>query len=350
MNISTTDARALFTKMLIDVYKERTTPTSFLRSFFPAKESPTKELAIEVQRGTEKIAVDVMRGTEGNRNSFSLSTEKIFVPPYYREYFDATEIDLYDRLFGSGDIAANIFSAFVDRVADKLRMLQDKIERSYELQCAQVIQTGIVELANGINIDFKRKAASMVDLNGTTGYWSVANHDLYVDLETGGNFMRQKGKSTGGTFNTIMGSSAFTTMLKNSVFIQRQNLFNMALDMVAPPQRNSVGAAFHGELTAGSYKFRVWTYPEFYDNASNVSTPYIDPTNVILLPENPRFVLGFGAVPRLLKDGAPAVQGQYIFGEYMDERNTAHIMDIKSAGVAIPVAVDQIYTMKVVAS
>jgi hypothetical protein len=346
-NISTTDARALFTKMLIDVYRERTAPTAFLRSFFPEKESPTKEISIEVQRGTEKIAVDVMRGTEGNRNSFNKSTEKIFVPPFYREYFDATELDLYDRLFGSTEIDNGIFNAFIESVADKLRMLQDKIERSYELQCAQVLETGIVTLESGINIDFKRKSASLVDL-GSGEYWTNNGHDLYADFEAGCNFLRQKGKVQGGTINAILGSSALAALQNNSVFKERQNLFNMALDMVHEPQRNAVGATLHGRLSAGSYKINLWAYPQFYDNAEGASTPYIDPTKVILLPEIPRFVLSYAAVPQLLNDGAAPRKGAYVISNYIDERNTAHIFDIKSAGVAIPVAVDQIYTMKVV--
>jgi len=346
--ISTTDARALFTKMLIDVYAERSTPTSFLRSFFPVTTSPTKEISIEVQRGTEKIAVDVMRGSEGNRNAFSLSTEKIFVPPYFREYFDATDIDLYDRLFGSTEISGAVFAAFLSRVADRLRMLQDKIERAYELQCAQVLQTGIVTLNNGVNIDFKRKADSMVDLNATTGYWTVNGHDLYADIVTGGNFLRQKGKIQGGTMNLILGAGALSAMFANTVFVARQDLVNMPLDTLRPPQRDSVGGVYHGQISAGPYRVNVWSYPEFYDNANGDSTPYIDDDNAILLPETPRFKLSFAAVPQLLKgDSVAPQQGAYIFGEYLDERNTAHIMDIKSAGVALPVAVDQIYTMKV---
>lgn len=350
MNISTTDARALFTKMLIDVYKERTTPTSFLRSFFPTVESPTKEISIEVVRGTEKIAVDVARGTEGNRNSFSNSTEKIFVPPYFREYFDATELDLYDRLFAEeGTISADIMSAFIDSVAEKLRMLQDKIERAYELQCAQVLVDGIVILKNGTNINFKRKAGSLVDLNGSTGYWSVNGHDVFKDFENGVLFLRTKGKAQGGTFNAIMGSAALAALLSNSVFKERNNLVNLTLDAVTAPQFNAVGATLHGQITAGSYRINLWAYPEFYDNESGVSTPYIDDTKVVLIPEKPRFKLAFAAVPRLLKAGAPVVKGAFLFGEYMDEKNSAHIMDVKSAGVAIPVAVDQIYTMKVLA-
>jgi hypothetical protein len=346
-NIASSDARALFTKMLVDVYKERTAPTSFLRSFFTVKEEVTKELSIEVQRGTEKIAVDVERGTEGNRNKFSRSTEKIFVPPYYREYFDATELSLYDRLFGSTEIDDGIFTAFLEQVAEKLRLLQDKIERAYEVQCSQVLETGIVTLNAGINIDFKRKAASLIDNSGTP--WTTGANDPYADLEEGGNFLRQTGKISGGVINAIMGSSALSAFLNNTIVKDRADVRNFFLDMVRGPQKNSVGAALHGEVSAGSYNFRIWTYPEFYDNSSGVSTPYINAKKVILLPEAPRFVLGFAAVPQLATVNGGVKKGAYIVGDYIDERNHKHIFDIRSAGVAIPVAVDQIYTMQVVA-
>jgi len=352
MNISNTDARALFTKMLVEVYRERSTPTSFLRSFFAVKEAATKEISIEVMRGTEKVAVDVMRGTEGNRNAFSKSTEKIFIPPFYREYFDATELDLYDRLFGSTEISDGIFQAFMESVADKLRLLQDKIERSYELQCSEVFDTGIVSLAAGTNIDFKRKAASLVDLGDINAnrYWTDnTNSTPHADLQAGADFIRQKGKSQGATINAIFGSTALNTFLGNTKVQARADIKNFSLDAIASPQRNSVGASLHGQVAAGSYNINIWSYPEFYDDVNGTSTPYVDAKKVILLPEAPKFSLAFAAVPQLLTDGSMPKKGAYIISDYIDERNTAHIFDIKSAGVAIPVAVDQIYTVQVVA-
>ena len=123
--IPASQARALFTQSLVDVYKEMPKVTSFLRSFFPTKETGSRYLSIEVQRGFEKIAVDVLRGTEGNRNNFGKSTEKIFDPAYYREFFDMTQLDLYDRLFtSSGDISENDFGALIAQAAEKLLMLQ----------------------------------------------------------------------------------------------------------------------------------------------------------------------------------------------------------------------------------
>jgi hypothetical protein len=113
-SIKTADAKGLVTKMLIDVYRENIQVQSFLRSFFEVKESLAKTISIEVQRGTEKVAVDVERGTDGNRNSVSKSTEKIFLPPYYKEWFDATELDLYDIMFGSETIDSANFTRFIE--------------------------------------------------------------------------------------------------------------------------------------------------------------------------------------------------------------------------------------------
>lgn len=348
MNISTTDARALFTKQLIDVFRESPMATSFLRSFFPSVESATKELSIEVQRGTEKVAVDVIRGSEGNRNSFNKSTEKIFVPPYFREYLEATELDLYDRLFGSTEISSAIFAQLMQTVAEKLGLLRDKIERAYELQCSQVLETGIVTLNNGDNIDFKRKAGSLVDASGTP--WSNDSYDPLAQLATGARWMRSNGKTQGNMFDVIMGSSAKAAFNKNAFVkavagqFQRINFLDLR-----EPQRNAVGAISHGIIAAEDYLFRVWTYPEMYDNASNVQTAYMNAKKIVMLPENPRFKLGFAAVPQLIDEKSAPVKGAYVIGEYKDQRKASHVFDIQSAGVAIPVAVDQIYTTQVIA-
>lgn len=346
-SVPTSSAKGLFTKTVVDVFKERTEPTSFLRSFFPSVETSSKELSIEVQRGFEKVAVDVTRGSLGNRNEWTKSTEKVFQPPYYREYFDLTSLQAYDRLFGSSVIDASVFQDLVSDTAEKMLQLRAKIERSYELQCAQALTTGIVTVASGDNIDFKRKAGSLVDLG--SGNYFANNVDPFAVLEAGANFIRQTGKAQGGVINAICGSTALSTLLANTVFTGRQGLVNLVLDAVAAPQRNSVGGTLHGEITCGSYRVRLWSYPEFYDNASGTSTPYIDPKKIVLLPEMPKFKLGFGAVPQLPTAGNGVLKGAYVIGDYVDERAISHVMDIRSAGVAIPTAIDQIYTVKVVA-
>lgn len=359
MSLSTADVRGLFTKTLIDVYQERIKPTSFLRSFFPVTTAPTKSIAIEVERMGEKVAVDVVRGTEGNRNTFSRSTEKLTEPPFYREYFDLTELDLYDRVLGSqGNAQLPLFKALLDTAADKLGALKDKIDRAKEIQCAQVLLTGQVTTTMQGTFDFKRKTTSIVDVSGD--YFAAAS-DPFATFTKACDFIRKVGRSGDGTFNAILGSQALADLLGNAKFLTRQNLFNMALDAVVAPSgvRGAEGSTFHGTITAGSYKVQLWAYPQFYDlptldSNGNVtgytSTPYFDPKSVVVIPSMPRFKLAHAAVPQLIgQPGQLPVQGEYVMMDFLDERLAKHVMDIQSACIALPVAVDTIYTFKAVA-
>jgi hypothetical protein len=350
MNISVTDARDLFTKTLVDVYQERIKPTNFLRSFFKSVTAPTKLISLEVERMGEQVAIDVFRGTEGNRNSFSLGTEKLFLPPMYREFFDATELDLYDRVLGSqGNANLPLFAALMNKVADRVGTLQDKIDRAKELQCSQVLTTGIVTLKNGVNIDYKRKAASLVDLTvgGGGGYFST-NSDVFKQFENACIFLRTIGRCPDAVFTAILGAQALTDLLANTKFTARQNLFNMALDQVIGPVRGTEGATFHGTISAGAYKVQLFAYPQTYDApVTNTPTYYIDPKQVIVMPATPRLIMAHAAVPQLIDEpGNMPVQGEYVVGEFKDPRLVAHIIDIQSAPLAVPSAVDHLYTMK----
>jgi len=346
--IAAADAQGLYTKKLVATYAQLPMPTMFMQSFFRVEESTTKELSIEVQRAGEPIAVDVIRGTDGNRNQWEKSTEKIFVPPFFKEWFDMTELQLYDRLFGATEITDAMFAQLINESARKVTALRNKIIRRIELNCAQVFDSGIVQLDQGININYRRKAASLVDPGA--GQYFADNIDPFALFANGCKFIRTVGLTNADTFDAIMGEQALSDLLKNTQFQTRQNLFNMALDQVTGPRRNAVGANLNGIITAGSYKVRLWTYPQFYKNSAGVSTPYWDTKKVALLPsETPDFVLGYAAVPQLLKPGQPVTTGQFIIREFTNEENAVHKVFVESAPLPIPVAVDQIYTFKAVA-
>lgn len=344
------DARGLFTQALIDAYKETPKPTAFLRSFFPTKESATKNVGIAVKRGSEKVAVDVIRGGDGNRNTFGKSTQKLIEPPMYNEYFDLTELDIYDRLWNAqGEIDAALVGEGVAEANENLMELVAKIERAYELQCAQVLETGIVTLKSGANIDFKRKPGSKVAKSGGT-YWTTGTVNPFTDLEAGANFIRKEGKAQGSIINLLMGSEALNAFLENDIVKARADIRNFQLDSVAPGVKNSVGGLPYAEVWAGSYKFRIWTYPEFYEdrNNANALTAYLNPKKVVFLPEMPRFKLGFGLVPQLPENGN-VQKGAYAFFENRDTFKVKHEISVRSAGIAVPVAVDQIYTLQPIA-
>jgi hypothetical protein len=341
-------ARALFTQGLVDIYREQVQTTAFLRSFFPTEEFGTKYLSIEVERGFEKVAVDILRGTEGQRNVFSKSTEKIWEPPLYKEFFDMTQLDVYDRLFTStGDISDADLGALIAESAKRLSSLQQKIERAYELQASQVLYDGITTLSAVESIDWKRKAGSLVDQSGTT--WANNANNPFTTLEAGAQFIRTNGKSQGEVYNVIMAANVLTAFLGNTFVKERSDILNFNLGNLNLPQRNAVGAAYHGRMSSGSYLFDIWTYPEEYTNSAGVATPYIPTKKLTILPMNPRFKMAFAAVPQLIESGVQNIRGAYKVSEYIDQRKATHEIEIQSAGLAIPVAIDQIYTAQVLA-
>ena len=240
-SIPASQARAQFTSDCIDVFTDVLMPKSFLRSFFPNSQSYVRYLSIQVQRNYENVAVDVIRGTEGNRNNFYKSTEKVIDPPYYREFFDMTEIDLYDRLFGSTAIDAGVYSQLINAVSLKLQELRAKIERAYELQCANVLETGVVTLTNSTNIDFGRKSGSLVD-KGAGNYWATGTVDPFADMQAACTFLRQTGKSAGQVFNAILGAQAMNDLFNNTIFKGRVfSTLSNTIDLVRQPQREAIG-------------------------------------------------------------------------------------------------------------
>ena len=344
-NISPQDAAGLFTKSLIKVYRERTTPTSFLRSFFNEKGYGTKEVSIQVRRGTEKIAVDVERGTKGNRNAFSRSSEKIIVPPLYSEYFNATELDLYDRMFGTDGINEAQFMKFLDDVIEKITELRAKIERALELQCSQILQTGIVTLNSGDNIDFKRKNASIVS---GASYQFSNSVDPHKIIQKGCEWIRKNGKYGGGVFNVIFGDDAIMKFLEND-FVKNERMTTVPIDIIKAPQRISDGT-LHGEISAGAYRARIWSYSEFYDTESSTNLPYIGTKNMIILPEVTDFEIAFALPPMAPAEALERnLTDKYYVFDYENREESSHKFFVKSCPIAIPVAIDTIYTAEVVA-
>lgn len=346
MAIPIQDARGIFTKALVAVYKEKITPKSYLMSFFTPKEYMTKEVAIEVRRGKEKIAVNVERHSDGTYTKFSNYTEKLYVPPLFYPWLAANDNRLYDLAIGSGG-SAPMLAALADEIAEDLMELKFTIMRAYEKMCADVLETGVITLKDGTVIDFKRKPASMVD-KGAGAYWATGTVNPFTDLENGCKFLRKTGKSTGNVVNAIFGEDVLSDFLDNTIVKARHDIWNYKLGTMDIPEMQMEGVVFHGEVSCGAYRVRVFTYPEYYEAEDGTITPYVNPKKVIMLPTQTNFVMAYGAVPQLIGPGGEIPQkGAYLLTENIDQKKTVHEIGIKSAGLPIPVAVDRIYTVKV---
>jgi hypothetical protein len=272
----------------------------------------------------------------------------------YDENFDATQLDIYDQVFlsESGEIDEAVFENWTNTVVEKLAMLQDKIQRAEEKHCAEVLLDGIVLTSAGgsvQNIDFKRKSTSKIDL-GTGNYWATSTIDPLAQIETWCEWLRTNGKVQGGTYVMILGTKAASDLLGNPIFQQKADNKKFELIEVGMAQSNSFGAVPHCKFKAGSYLIQAWTYPEFYQDSNGNSQPYIDPKKVILLPEKTNFTMEFGAVPTITpgKNAIMPMKGEYHPYDYIDPRETSHVFGIKSASIPVPVAIDTIFTAKVV--
>ena len=357
-NIPITEVRGLFTKTLIQTLDIKPSPTLFLKSFFKTSTTAAKNVSVEVRRHGEPIAVDILRGTTGTMNRWDKSTEKITTPPYFDERFFVNELDGYDRIFADvQEVSADQMAMVVAEAAEKIQLLKDKINRRYELMAAQVLQTGIVTLVNGDNIDFKRSASSKGVL-ASGSRWDDTDVDPTVVLQEGANFVRQQGLYTGNAFNVIMGSAAFNAYVNNGVATERANLKDWKLSEINSPIQFGAGNAFLGRISAGSYNFNVWGYEQFYNPAGTDKTgkvPYVDPKNIIILPDVVNFNFAYAGVPQIRRSAgsAPAPEyivyapGEFVIDNYVDHRNMNHEYAVKSAGIAIPTQVDAVFTKQV---
>lgn len=343
-------ARSIFTNACVAVYKETVTPTSFLRSFFPAKFSPTKLVSFDVKRANEKIAVDILKGTGSNLNKKTRSSLKTIEPPLYSEAHNVNELDIYDTAFGTLD--PTLIAQLATQAAEELVELRNKEERAYEKQCADVLVSGVITLVNNDNIDFKRKAGSLVDLTAGA-YWTVTTVDPMVALENAGKWIRENGKAQGGVYNVIMGSSALNAMLNNPKFQAKYgSLKDITLGEIREPQRMATGGTLHGKVTAGAYSFYVWSYPEGYTDANGTFQYYIPTTHCIVMPEVTNFNTTYALVPQLpgMAPLTATAGGAYVLHEYIDPKGRNHVQEVLSAGIAMPVAIDTIYTFQATAS
>lgn len=354
MPITLNQHRQGLTQALVDTFSDAVDVKDGFAAFFPTKTTTSKNISIEVQRNGKPIAVDVLRCTDPIRNTFDKSTEKIFTPPYFHEMFDFTSCDAYDVTFGrgvgpDGMAMADLFNS----ANDKLMALKNKIKRAIQLQYSQVLQTGIVTLNSGDNIDFKRKAESMVVKTVAAEKWTApTTSDPITDLKAGCEFLRSVGKSGSSTINAIMGSAAFTNF-KTSTKVQNEaDLRNInRIDLGMPQFDNVSGLVFQGQVGAGDFIVNLWTYNETYEDAAGVEQRFLGTNNVVLLPDDFRGVTAFAGLPAVMGD---PISGQFIgiqeaeflMYDVIDQIKRSWNFMVDSAPLVVPVSIDRIYTLQ----
>lgn len=348
--IPASQARRLFKQETVAFFSDRRPVHGFFRSFFKQIETGSRFISIEVERENETVAVDVLRSTGGNRNTWDRKTQKVYDPAAYDEFFDATELDAYEDLFAvdaNGSVNSIAFGKFLEAATSKMEGLFNKIDRAYELQAMQALVNGIVVLKNGDNIDYKRKAASLVAYNAAWN-WALTTVDPNDKIKEGCDFINDTGKVTSNVFNVIMAGDVYQAYINNAKVQARNLSVQYGFDALVPAQKDAEGKVYHGMICVDNYNLRIWTANGSYkDPVTGVQTRYMPAKKILILPELTNNVLTYGLVPQLATDGQPIKKGKFVTYEHKDERNATHEMGVKSCGLAVPVAIDQAYTCQV---
>lgn len=295
------------TRHMIEMYMEEASPPMFLSGFFqtpPRNLHTSEEVEIDIRRTRENIAIVVQDLRAGGRlNAGSAYTNKNFLPPVFKEIGVISAYDLIKRRPGQIDFTDPNFVANAMEEAFRIaRILEDKIRRSIELMASQVLQNGTVTLTDETGtdlytIDFQSKATHKATVTTTWAPDGSAGLPI-TDLGALATVVRRDGKVN--PTKLVFGSSALQRFLINpeTQMVLDKQVLN--LGAMAPATRGQ-GATFYGYVWIGAYRFEVWTYDGYYEHpVTGVLTPYVDPDNVIMLSDQTRLDLSYGAIPRLL--------------------------------------------------
>lgn len=327
--------------------------------WFPEETTPTYEVDVEVQRDNDLIAVDVVRFTEGNKNKSSKVSEHKYVPPYFREEYDFQRDQVYMNTIalGVGYDSAQVNYVIAQNALKAVNKNRAKIQRAILKQQADVLQTGIVTLKNGDNIDFRRKAGSMHVVSTTWDNPTTAKP--LDDIRAGMTFLRNIGNSAGSAVNVIMRGDAFAAMMATDQITKQGTNVVKQIERIniAMPQFDSAsGFALQGQVAAGDFKVNIWTYNEKYtDEATGNTVYYLANENVIMIPDDFQGKTVFGGLPSMTKRDIAGtevltptiVEAKYLLRSYSDEKTMSSTLELTSAPLVVPFTIDKVYTMKV---
>lgn len=340
------------TQELIETFKDSRAPKTGLSSFFKKKTTAAKQVSIQVRRSRRLVAVDVQRCTDSNRNIFSLSAEKIFLPPFFSEYFDFTACQAYDVTFGMG-VAPNSIqkNMLMDSANEYLQELKWKIDRAINKMYASVLQTGTVTMVNGDSIDYKRKAASIPVNTGADAWSQTATSDPLRDFGIDAQFLRDQGLSAGSTINIIMGTQAFTYFMNSAKILAVAAIFNQIKRVnIGMPQFDEVtGLNFQGQIGGTDYMFNIWTYNDSYENNDTTISKYINDANYIMIPDDFEGTMVYAGLPFIFGDYFSGMyvantEGDYIAHDVIDQKKRSWEFFLESAPLPIPISIDRTVT------
>jgi len=289
---------------MIRRYEERAPATKFLMGFFqtPAENFHTSEkVKVDIQRDGRDIAIaikDLSMGPRHNDNSKWTSRE--IEPAIFDEEGAVKSWELLKRQPGQDPFMdPNFVNNAMGDAFTLFSKLEAKVIRSVELMCSQVLQTGKVTLVDSdgnamYEVDFQSKDTHFPTVTipwhpeGSAG-------DPLGDLDDLGNVLRKHGMGT--PRQLVFGTSAWKRFVVNQEVKDQLDNRRYELGRIQPSRR-APGATFRGTIWIGNYEFEMWVYDGSYlAPDTGEDTFYVSENNVIMLSEEARLDLTFGAIP-----------------------------------------------------
>lgn len=348
------------TVTMLDMYEQKGTVTRFLSSFFQSPRRnffKSKGVEIDVKRGDESIAIPRILGTGPNMNSLDTYTNKLFIPPAFDEGVALDAFSTLERMAGNNPFDdADWRADTLDRMMSNMENNEDRIRRTVELQAAQVLQTGAIDLKNTSSvtqytIDYLPKSTHFTTV---TTSWSAAGADPIADLLPLINVIRNDGLRD--PRQLIFAENSFEQFIANAKVQPRVDQRRADLGAIVPIRQGVEGQQYRGTLDMGNYKMDLFTYGGRYvDPTDGATKQYIEDDKVIVKVADARFDLVWGAVPNFRR-----ILGQAMFPElgggrfsssatgidmfvniYMTDSGRDLIGEVASRPLCIPTAIDQ---------
>ena len=308
------------TRRMIAAYLETAMAPTWLASFFSSPRRNfhnSAEVELDIERDNERVAVVVEDLSSGYRwNANDPYTNRAIVPPIYREGFTLNSHDLLKRNPGQDPFQNPSFRAnVIDRVYRGMTKLERKVRRALELQAAQILQTGQLDLKDedGVTrytVNYGPKATHFANA-GTA--WSNNASTPLANIAAMAEVIRNDGLITPNVL--IMGESAFVNFVKHEDVQAHYNNRRIEQGRISSMRENDMGAQFRGMVEYGVYRFELWTYNGKYRNEfkAGVSTTdfYIDTDHVVVMNPASRLDATFGGVPNIGRElGATSVMSR----------------------------------------
>lgn len=347
------------TRLMLKPFIERSPTPMFMSSWFktpPENFHMSESVEIDVQRDGKSIAVPLPAvGTGANENVNDQYSNKEFTPPVLNETVTIPAMRLLKRAPGESPYGDSDFQArTLILVASATGKLTDKLQRSIELQAAQVLQTGTVTLVNTAGVavytlSYLPKGTHFV----TPTAWAVggATGEPLNDLDSLADVVRTDGNCE--PDNLVFGRGAWMRFLDNAKVQKNLVRDGLGLGALKPPTR-ARNASFVGVISVGASTFACWTYSANYDHPqTGVSTPYLATNKVVMLSSQARLEGSFGAIPRFNPPGDQAllnyipqrvssesVSIDLTVGAYFTANRQGLVVEVGTRPLMIPVQID----------